>query len=252
MDRRTKTRSSIAKVARGAVFTALGCVFLLVSYPFAALDLTMASFAALFVWIMRLEYGTGFALTVYAATATLCFIITPGNSGVICYTLIFGWFPIYKVIIEKHIRRRAFAVLLKLLAVIAAFALMLAIFFSIFIGDMSFDDFAKDLSFLFSPDSSSAGWFEEKVLWGLNRIQWLLIGAYLIFAPIITLIYDLLLSKFAVVYFYKIRPLLVKAHIFGEMTSISPKRKPRADQSAEQNKEQIKGLENQQDLNRKD
>ena len=216
-----KRSFGIAKIARGAIIAALGAALLLISYPFEALDLTMASIAAILIWIMRLEYGAIFALIVYAVTASACMIITPGNSGVICYTLIFGWYPVYKALIEQKIPKKALAMLLKILAVIAAFALMLTIFFSVFVGEMTFDSVAKELSSIFSIGSDKAGWFEEKGLFSLNRLQWMLIGAYLIFAPIITLIYDLLLTKFALVYIYKIRPVLVKAHIFGDQ----PRRK---------------------------
>ena len=214
MNRKSPTRTNIAKVARGAVITALGCVFLMISYPFEALDLTAASFAALLIWIIRLEYGGVFALIVYAATALLSMIITPGNSAAVCYTLVFGWYPVYKALIEKKIPKKPLVWLLKLLAVTAAFALMIAVFFAVFVGEVTFEDAAKSLSLFFSADSENAGWFEETVLFGINRLQWMMVGAYLIFAPIITLIYDLLLTKFAIIYVYKIRPILVKAHIF--------------------------------------
>ena len=214
MNRNSKTRTNIAKVARGAVITALGCVFLMISYPFEALDLTAASLAALLIWIVRLEYGGVFALVVYAATAVLCMIVTPGNSGTVCYALVFGWYPVYKALIERKIPKKPLQWLLKLFAVTAAFALMIALFFTVFVGEVTFEDAAKSLSLFFSADNGNAGWFEERVLFGINRLQWMMVAVYLVFAPLITLIYDLLLTKFAIIYVYKIRPVLVKAHIF--------------------------------------
>ena len=216
MERKTKIGPGIAKIARGAVITALGAALLMISYPFEALDLTMASLVSMLVWIMRLEYGGVFAVGVYCATALLGFLITPGNAAVVCYALVFGWFPVFKALLERNLSKKWLILLIKLLAVTAAFALMITIFFGLFVGEISFESVAKELSSFFSIDSGRAGWFEERVLFDLNRLQWMLIGAYLIFAPIITFIYDLLLSKFALVYIFKIRPILVKAHIFGE------------------------------------
>ena len=180
------------------------------------MDLAVASLAAIFIWILRLEYGALFALLSYFATGVLAFLLMPTNSGVICYVLIFGWYPLFKALVEIKIRKKFFGKLLKLLAVCAGFGLMITLFFGIFVGDIDFSTIATDLSrFISVEPGKAAEWFDSVWLFGLNRVQWLLIGAYLLFAPLITLIYDLLLSKFALVYTYRIRPILVKAHIFG-------------------------------------
>ena len=213
---KSRGKFGISEVSRGAAIVALGVATLLLSYPFASLDLAVASLAAIFIWILRLEYGALFALLSYFATGVLAFLLMPTNSGVICYVLIFGWYPLFKALVETKIRKKIFGKLLKLLAVSAGFGLMITLFFGIFVGDIDFSTIATDLSRFISVDPGKAAeWFDSVWLFGLNRVQWLLIGAYLLFAPLITLIYDLLLSKFALVYTYRIRPILVKAHIFG-------------------------------------
>ena len=213
---KSRGKFGISEVSRGAAIVALGVATLLLSYPFASLDLAVASLAAIFIWILRLEYGALFALLSYFATGVLAFLLMPTNSGVICYVLIFGWYPLFKALVETKIRKKIFGKLLKLLAVSAGFGLMITLFFRIFVGDIDFSTIATDLSrFISVEPGKAAEWFDSVWLFGLNRVQWLLIGAYLLFAPLITLIYDLLLSKFALVYTYRIRPILVKAHIFG-------------------------------------
>ena len=213
---KSRGKFGISEVSRGAAIVAPGVATLLLSYPFASLDLAVASLAAIFIWILRLEYGALFALLSYFATGVLAFLLMPTNSGVICYVLIFGWYPLFKALVETKIRKKIFGKLLKLLAVSAGFGLMITLFFGIFVGDIDFSTIATDLSrFISVEPGKAAEWFDSVWLFGLNRVQWLLIGAYLLFAPLITLIYDLLLSKFALVYTYRIRPILVKAHIFG-------------------------------------
>ncbi|MBQ9468760.1 MAG: hypothetical protein IJU52_07130 [Clostridia bacterium] len=215
-DRRKKTGYSAAKIARGAVITALCAALLLLSYPFESLDFVVATLAAMLVWIIRLEYGSGFSLLVYVAASLLSFILAPGATGVVCFGIIFGWYPVVKVIIERHVPKKLLQMLIKVLIVTVAFALMLSVFFNVFIGEMTFESFAEELSSFFSLDAAYAGWLEEQGLFGLNRLQWLMISAYLILAPLMALIFDLLLTKFAIVYMYRIRPLLVKAHVFGD------------------------------------
>lgn len=213
---KTQGRFGISEVTRGAALVALGVATLLLSYPFSSLDLSVASLAAIFIWILRLEYGTLFSLLSYFATGVLAFLLMPTNSGVICYILVFGWYPIFKALIEIKIRRKIVGKLLKMFAVCVGFGLMITLFFGIFVGNIDFSTLATDLSrFISSEQGKVAEWFNSIWLFGLNRVQWLLIGAYLLFAPFITLIYDLLLTKFALIYTYRIRPMLVKAHIFG-------------------------------------
>ena len=105
---KSRGKFGISEVSRGAAIVALGVATLLLSYPFASLDLAVASLAAIFIWILRLEYGALFALLSYFATGVLAFLLMPTNSGVICYVLIFGWYPLFKALVETKIRKKIF------------------------------------------------------------------------------------------------------------------------------------------------
>lgn len=213
-ERKNDNGLPIADVARGAIFTALGTALLTLSYAFEMLDLTVACVAAIIIWIMRIEYGAVFSLLVYAATSLLSFLLMPSNTGVASYIFVFGWYPIYKAFLEKKMKKNFLRAFLKACGVTLGFAAMIALFFAVFVGEMDFAMLAETFSSLFSEEpGETAVWFDTVVLFGLNRLQWLFIGLYLLMAPAITAIYDLLLTKLTVLYIYKLRPSLIKAKI---------------------------------------
>ncbi len=209
-----KSGFSASSVARGGVMIALSVVILAIAYLLEVADLTVACLASMLVYIMLLEYQPLFAVCIYLGTALLSFILMPTNSGVICYTLVFGWFPIAKHLIDCKIKNRFLAFLPKAGLTIVGFAVMLLLFFKMFVGEMDFASLLEEFPIFIGEEVPEfALWINEKVLFGINRLQWIMVGIYLIFAPILTFLCDLLYDKLRPFYAYRIRPLLLKAKL---------------------------------------
>jgi hypothetical protein len=205
-------------VARGGIFSSLGVLILLLAHPFdEVLDLTVATIASLLVWFFAAEYGKKFAFCVYLSTALLSLLLTPANTGAIVYAMITGWYPLFKVTVERLKTKKSVKRLLKIAIFTLAFLLMVIVFFKLFVGPLDFATLTSDVYFLFSgQDEQALKALEELVnqrFFGLNFAQWAMVLMYLLFAPLFALLYDLLLDKVILFYAIKIRPALLRRGI---------------------------------------
>ena len=212
---RNSLGKSAAMAARGGVFSALIVLVLLLAYPFEVLDLTLAAIAAILIWIIRLEYGNTMAVSVFITSSVLSILLMPGNTGSVFYALIMGWYPLMKVFLEKKIKNKGLSLLVKLATVTLAFGISIFLFFNLFVGDMDFSTLTAEIPDLLEQEHVAlfGAFLNQKLLFGLNAIQWMMITLYLLFAPIFALLFDLLLNRFIPFYALRLRPMLIKAGI---------------------------------------
>ncbi len=87
-------------MARLAVLTAVGVVFLVLASALPAGRIALAAAASLPVCMALMMYGWSWAAGVFCLTAALGFLLLPGT-GTVLYAAFFGYYPIAKSLFER-------------------------------------------------------------------------------------------------------------------------------------------------------
>lgn len=164
-NRRAKTR----RLSLGAMLVSLGTVLLYIGAVTDVLDLSLCAAASLIVVFALIEFGKAYAYTICAATAILSFLILPSKFASLMY-LFASLYTIFKLYFEKP--RRVISWLLKLLYFNAVMILCLL---------------AAKYIFMLPDDGLAA----DIVLLLLGNAAFVL--------------YDIAVSRLAVVYVFKLR-----------------------------------------------
>ncbi|MBE6622672.1 MAG: hypothetical protein E7621_00550 [Ruminococcaceae bacterium] len=140
--KQNKNKELIQKSAFGAVFSACACALLLIGGIFEILDMTASALASLAVLITYLEFGFSTALSVYAVSSILSFILNPVATSNVYYILLLGYFPVAKLIIDNKFKNiRPLRALLKFLIFNIGCAAILFIFFKLTGADKIMQEF---------------------------------------------------------------------------------------------------------------
>lgn len=92
------------RLARLALLAALGVAFLFLGAVLPSTRLAICALAGFFAAAALMMYGFGWAFGVYAVTAALAVLILPSKICAILYAAFFGYYPLVKALLEKHIR----------------------------------------------------------------------------------------------------------------------------------------------------
>lgn len=114
-------RESTKRLARLALLTALGVVFLVLASVLPTGSLAMLAVASFAVCIARMLYGYGWGIGVFGVTAGLGLLLYPGAAA-ISYAGFFGYYPLAKSLFER-LHSRVVEWVLKLALYTAVFAL---------------------------------------------------------------------------------------------------------------------------------
>lgn len=168
------------KITVSGMMVALSVVFMLLSY-FPYLTYAIPAITGLFMMLLVIEINCKWAFGAYAAAAVLVFIFAEPESKLM-YICLFGYYPILKSLIER-IGKPAIEWPLKLMIFNAA-VLMIYLFFSRFIAAISLEDFGE-----------------------LGKY-----GAYIFLAAgnLVFVLYDIAISRMAMVYMNLLHPKLKK------------------------------------------
>ena len=104
-----------AKTALGGITASLSLVLLFLLSVFPSATIAAPAVASILMIFLVLELGKGWAFGVYVAVSVLSLMIIPSKEAAILYTVFFGYYPILKAILEKHIHRRPIEWILKIL-----------------------------------------------------------------------------------------------------------------------------------------
>ena len=107
-DRSERTK----RIAISAMLSALGVVILYIGSVIEVLDISMAVIASMFAIFAVIEYGAGFAWSIYAITGVLSALLLPNKFPAVMYILFFGFYPIIKERIER-LRKKTLEWILK-------------------------------------------------------------------------------------------------------------------------------------------
>ncbi|MBE6618291.1 MAG: hypothetical protein E7626_00740 [Ruminococcaceae bacterium] len=165
-----------------ALLSASASAVLCLGSALGDLDLTFAAAASLFVFFACIEISLGAAITVWAATSAISFMLAPSKFAALMFTVFVGLYPIIKLISEKHVPLISWTVKIVSVNVATVIIELLA-------------------KFVFFPNMHDPLWVYVAVL---------------VLANATTVIFDLLLGKLAVLYFAKFRKRLGIAKYLGK------------------------------------
>ncbi len=110
--KKRKNRNVIA-LCSCALCASLSVVIMGIGAAIEVADLTSALLSSLLVWMVQIEFGTKYALSVYTISALLAFLLLPVPFPAFYYTLLFGWYPPFKQQIDTRFRGKKSSILLK-------------------------------------------------------------------------------------------------------------------------------------------
>lgn len=180
----TKMKNSVRTLAVCSVCSALGVVLLWLGSLVEVLDLTVVCLASLIVMFVIIEYGKPWFFLVWLVTGSLALLIIPNKFCAAEYLLYGGVYPIIKYFAEKL--PRTYAAICKACASLLLFAVLLAL--SIWMFGI------EDLSL---PVIGKLGRTEYFI--GILAVMW-----------ITGFVYDILLTRLALLYNYRIRPKIIR------------------------------------------
>ncbi len=92
---------AVKKIAYASMFVAISVVFCVIAGVFRTMSLAIIAIAGLVAAISLLLCGYKYSLLVYIATSVLAFLITPDKESALYYFLLFGHYPMTKLLIER-------------------------------------------------------------------------------------------------------------------------------------------------------
>ncbi len=97
-------KSNTQRIALLSLFVALGVVFLYLGSLIEILDLTAAVLASFICVVAVIECGGASPWLVWGATSLLSLILLPQKLPAFMYAVFFGFYPIIKEKLEKHLK----------------------------------------------------------------------------------------------------------------------------------------------------
>ncbi len=112
-NRSRQNRLTIRRLAFGAVMTALSVVMLYIGGFLEILDISMAALCGIIMQFSVIESTKGWNLAQYAGGCILSLTLMPFNFAGWSYLFLYGYYPILKSVLEGKIHKRALRILLK-------------------------------------------------------------------------------------------------------------------------------------------
>ena len=87
------------KISLGGAIAAVSLVLMLLTTVIPFGTFAFPAFAGMLLTVIVIEVGYGFAVSVFAATALLSFLIVSDKEAALMYTAFFGFYPILQSLI---------------------------------------------------------------------------------------------------------------------------------------------------------
>ncbi len=176
-------REKSYKTALGGVLSAAALSIMLLGSILPFSTYLAPSLASLCVLILFAELGTGAALTMYAAVSILGVLLCADKEAALIFAFFLGFYPVLKSAIDR-IRKKGVRVAIKLACFNTALLLLYFLLIKIFTVSSVIDDFSGFTTFMYI--------------------------AFVIAGNATFLMFDVVLTKSAFLYWAKIRPRLCK------------------------------------------
>lgn len=119
-------KSNTKKTVLISMFAALSVALLYVGSIIEVLDISAAVVASLLCIVTVIEYGGGAPWLVYAVTSVLSLVLLPYKMPAFMYAVFFGYYPIIKEKLEKHLKKPVAWVVKELIFNVAIIAITAA------------------------------------------------------------------------------------------------------------------------------
>lgn len=172
-------------IALCGLISALGVVIMMITAIIPTTTYAMPAMASLLLTVIVIETDKKWALASYFVVSVLSLLLVPDKESVAFYILFFGYYPIYKQIIESKIKHLWLQWLLKIL--VFSISAIIIYFIAILILGMPADEFT---------------------VFGINVPLLFLIAGIAVF-----IIFDRAMTRVIVAYVIKLRKKL-----FGKLT----------------------------------
>lgn len=107
-------KGATGKIAYASMFVALSVVICIVSGLFPTMSLSITALAGIITAVSLILCGFKYSLLVYIATAILALLLVPDKGTAVYYILLFGHYPMTKLLIER-IGKRVVSWIIKIL-----------------------------------------------------------------------------------------------------------------------------------------
>lgn len=165
-----------SKTALGAIITGLSIALMLSTTVIPFLSYAIPAICGAFIIIVVTECGNKWALLVYACVSILSLILIPDKSAGASYALIFGYYPVIKTIFESRFSKY---IALAFKIIIANVVLLLSYYIT--------------LKF-FGIDTEGIEWITPYLT------KWYIAPIIVVFVSIFFYMYDIVLSRLAIIY----------------------------------------------------
>lgn len=162
------------KVSLGGVAAALSVLLMVVAGLTSTLVYAIPMFTGALLMVLVIELGSGFATAVYVAVSVISLLILGNKEAAVMYVAFFGYYPILKSLLEKHLKP----------------VLCWIIKYIIFNIAMVASYFVVTKIFMISMEDIEA--------FGKWALLLLLLAGNVVFA-----MYDVLLTRLVTIYFYR-------------------------------------------------
>lgn len=92
------------KVALGGVIAALSLLLMILAGVTSTLVYAIPMITGTLLMMLVVEFGQGFATMIYIAISILSLLILGNKEAAVMYVAFFGYYPILKSLLEKHMR----------------------------------------------------------------------------------------------------------------------------------------------------
>ena len=99
-----KRKLTSFKVALGGVVAALSVLLMILAGVTSTLVYAIPMITGALLMVLVIEFSTGFAGLVYVAVSIISILILGNKEPAIMYAVFFGYYPILKSILEKHLK----------------------------------------------------------------------------------------------------------------------------------------------------
>ncbi len=102
-----KIKNRSVKAAFGGIIAALSIVLMFMTGVIPVLTYAVPAICGAILMVAVIEIGAGFAFTVYFAVSLLSLFVVADKEAAVMYAIFFGYYPIIKGFLEKHIKKVA-------------------------------------------------------------------------------------------------------------------------------------------------
>lgn len=93
------------KAAFGGIIAALSVVLMFMTGLVPTMTYAIPAVSGALLMMLVLEAGSGFAFSVYIAVGILSLFLVADKEAAVMYVLFFGYYPIFKAFLEKHLKK---------------------------------------------------------------------------------------------------------------------------------------------------